>query len=605
MLTWLHGQGFSYAPPRLARVALLVVSGVLLAACGTIIGFPDRVLDEIGLERRRGGGPAGRRSRRMRRPTRARPSMPGPRTRRLSTTAVDFGLVSCGAAAPCTEAPDHHQLRRRAAHVDRDARADARLLDHRRERRNGRARHVRDVDDRRRPQSPRSAAPGDTAQGVLTITTNDTTSPSVAVPIKRTAAGGTLSVVPLTAAFGDTPVSVAAQNVPIALKNTGNQAVTIGFGAILPAGGGFTLGLDGLACGASPFPRAARCRRSSPVSSRRRRRASPRTSALNVTGALCGTNPTAAHVHGQRHEQRCGRSAWLARLRSRRLRHDRGGQEDQDPQLERDGRSTWTAALTANVELHAERQRAATSPANSFGEVTVTPNMIPSTSAISPNLYGDTLTITHERARRRPAHRRPAHDRSWRDPRCVDGGGRLRQRPRLGARHVDLHGVERGQCARDGLVHHEPRGLQRLAAGPGGRGRRRTTSRRLASLPTAQQLYTGTAAMTVGGRHGALRAAEAADHSHRPGGARGAGDTELARLRARVVRRHGAAQRRSRSPTRARRPSRGPRRSRRRTTRSRPVSGTPRVGRFGDDHRDAEGDPRRVVDGAPTSTRTR
>jgi len=371
-------------------VVLVLICGVLLAACGTIIGFPDRVLDESDT----GIAEAGDLPDVATPDAAADTSTPvdaGPAHASLSTAAIDFGLVSCGAAAPAPKVltitnsggaplvwtaslaptPDFSVTGASAGTVAPGAFATLTIAS--------------------TAVSSLSGA-GDTAQGLLTLTTNDVTNAVVAVPIKRTAAGGTISIVPLTASFGDTPVSVAAAPIPVALKNTGNRAITVGFGAITPAGGGFTLAWTGspasvtVAAGAAVPALVAGFKPMSKASF-------AGTSALVVTGALCGTNPTELTLTGNGTD-----SAALVQPGSLDFGLVDCGTAAAGKKIKILNSSLvssfhWTATLTANTSY----TLSATSgdvAANSFVEVTVTPNMIPPTSAISPNLYGDTLTIT-------------------------------------------------------------------------------------------------------------------------------------------------------------------------------------------------------------------
>ena len=373
-----------------SRIALVVMCSVLLAACGTIIGFPDRTLDETEANVPDAGdlpdttapdAPGGDTS---------TPVDAGPAHASLSTTEIDFGLVSCGAVAPIAKVltitnsggapltwtaalaptPDFAITSASAGTVAPGQFATVTVG---------------------ATVVPALSAAKDTAQGVLTIKTNDPASASVAMPVKRTAAGGTLSVVPLTASFGDSPVSVAAQNVNVVLKNTGNQPIIVGFGPILPAGGGFTLGWTGapaaisipaggtmpaLVAGFKPLSKASFVA----------------TSALVVTGALCGTNPNALTFTGNGTD-----SAALVQPGSLDFGLVDCGTAALPKKIKILNSSatdfTWTAALMANVNFTLS-PLSGTAPANSFAEVTVTPNMIPVTSPISPNYYGDTVTIT-------------------------------------------------------------------------------------------------------------------------------------------------------------------------------------------------------------------
>src|SRR5687768_9336077 len=92
----------SSIPSRRFVAAMMFASGVLVASCSAVIGFPDRVLDESsdgstpeGSDLPDGFGPD--------------TSMTdgnvdaGPARATFSATTVDFGLVSCGAAAPAAK----------------------------------------------------------------------------------------------------------------------------------------------------------------------------------------------------------------------------------------------------------------------------------------------------------------------------------------------------------------------------------------------------------------------------------------------------------------------------------------------------------------------
>jgi hypothetical protein len=377
---------------RALGTALFLIGCVLLGACGTIVGFPDRVLDESDasvLE-------AGDRDDVVVPDASTDTTMPvdaGPARAALSATAVDFGLVSCGAAAPAAKTvtitnsggqpltwtaklaatPDFSITGVSAGTVAPGTFGTVTIAS---------------------TAVPSVSAAGDTAQAVLTITTNDTATPSVALPIKRTAAGGTLTVVPLTAAFGDTPVGVAAAPIPVSLKNTGNQPVIIGFGPILPAGGGFTLGWTNSPAAVSVAPGTSVA--SLVASFKPTSKASfAGTSALTVTGALCGTNPTELTMTGNGTDSAaqvqpgsldfglvdCGSAPAGNKIKIINSNAAGGAPIH------------WDAVLTANVSYTLSATTGDV-VANSFTEVTVTPNPIPSMSAVTPNLYGDTLTIT-------------------------------------------------------------------------------------------------------------------------------------------------------------------------------------------------------------------
>ena len=376
---------------RLWRAVLLAMCCVLVGACGTILGFPDRTLDEPDSAIAEAGELPDVVTPEAQVDT-STPVDAGPAQASLSTTALDFGLVSCGAAAPppkvltitnsggqpltwtakLAPTPDFSITGASAGTVAPGAFATLTVAS---------------------TQVSALSGAGDTAQGVVTLTTNDTANASVAVPIKRTAAGGTLSVVPLTASFGETPVGVAAQNIPIALKNTGNQAVTIGFGAIAPAGGGFALNWTNKPAAVTVAPGAtvpaliASFVPTSIVSF-------SGTSAITVTGAMCGTNPdsitftgagTASTVSVQPGSLDFGLVDCGTAALPKKIKILNSG----TLQVVK-----WDAALTNGTAYTLSASTGGPIAPGGFAEITVTPTMIPTSSPISPNLYGDTLTIT-------------------------------------------------------------------------------------------------------------------------------------------------------------------------------------------------------------------
>jgi hypothetical protein len=372
--------------------ALLVVSGACIASCASVIGFPDRALDDAVEAGTSEGGDLPDASNDQASPDTSMPVDAGPARAVLSTASVDFGLVSCGAAVP-------------AAKVVTITNAGGAPLD-------WTAALATTPDFAISGASAGTIAPGafgtltiestavpalsgagDTAQAMLTITTNDLQNTTTALPVKRTAAGGTLSIVPLTADFGETPAGVAAQDIPLAFKNTGNQSVIVGLGAVTPAAG-FSLTWTGAPAAVSLAPGATLpllVGHFSPPALTYGTFTS--TSPLTVTGALCGTNPTSITLTGTSTTSAasvgpgsldfglvdCGTTAAPKKVKISNSSATA---------------FTWSAALMSAAGYYTLSPTSGTVAGNSFVEVTVSPVAVPGTSAISPNLYGDTLTIT-------------------------------------------------------------------------------------------------------------------------------------------------------------------------------------------------------------------
>lgn len=238
---------------------------------------------------------------------------------------------------------------------------------------------------------------GDTSQAVLTITTNDGAMPSVALPVTRTAGGGELTIFPVPVSFGDTQPNVAAAPVPITYKNTGNQVISIGPGNVTPfTGEGFSFFYDGpqiapvvLQPGASVPGLVGNFK--PPLSSSY----TARSFVSVVAGSLCGVNPIELGLSGNRTDGSvlvqpgsldfgpvdCGTAAAGKKLRITNA-HAVGGASIH-----------WDAAFAGNANYTLSATSGDVGP-SSFVELTVTPSAIPVTSPVTPNLYGDTLTIT-------------------------------------------------------------------------------------------------------------------------------------------------------------------------------------------------------------------
>ena len=76
---------------------------------------------------------------------------------------------------------------------------------------------------------PSTATAGSTLSAQLTITTNDTSHPTLSVPLSITPAGGYLTVSPTPVSFGLIPVGSTSPDTVVMLTNGGNQAVSLTF----------------------------------------------------------------------------------------------------------------------------------------------------------------------------------------------------------------------------------------------------------------------------------------------------------------------------------------------------------------------------------------
>jgi hypothetical protein len=371
-------------------LAFVIASGALVAACAGVLGFPDRVLeDTTDANIDEGGTSEASLDDGSTNPDTSVGIDAGPAKAALSTTALDFGFVACGAVAPpaktvtitnsggapldwtaaLASTPDFTISGPSAGTIAPGATGSVAVASS--------------------PVDALSGA-GDTSQAMLTITTSDPDHASTAVAIKRTSAGGTLSVTPLTAAFGEIPQNVAAENIPIVLKNTGNQTITVAVGAPTPAFG-FTRTWTGAptavaipAGGTMPGLLAG----FTPTALGNFTATAP----ITVTGALCGTNPTAITFTGTGTSSPasvqpgaldfglvdCGTTATAKTIRISNA----------------SATTPFNWSATVGTSYYTVTPASGTVGVSAFVDVTVTPSGIPQASSIAPNLYGDTLTVT-------------------------------------------------------------------------------------------------------------------------------------------------------------------------------------------------------------------
>lgn len=234
---------------------------------------------------------------------------------------------------------------------------------------------------------PSFAFPGATEQATLTITTSDTLHPSTDFLLKETAAGVSLTLDPATTAFGQVPLGNQASDIPIALKNTGNLAVSLAFGA--PSDPQFAIASDAgalLAPGASVTGLLGRFLPTVTTPS-------SADLAIMASGApMCGISPTNLHMTGQGTNSifsiqpgsldfglvNCGGAAASAKLV---IVSTTGAAFSISATLAKAGASPYTFGIVP------------AGPATSF-TVTVTPKAIVSPSPVTPDFFADTLTIT-------------------------------------------------------------------------------------------------------------------------------------------------------------------------------------------------------------------
>ena len=216
------------------------------------------------------------------------------------------------------------------------------------------------------------------------------------VPLRVAAQGGTLTVSPAAAVFGDLPINMQAPDIQLAIKNTGNKELSVDLAQ--PPLTDFAVAWTGapatvkLAPGASIPGVAARFR---PV----RLSAQSTTVPLAVKGAVCGASATSIALSGKGTGGVVGISPGA--LDYGLINCGTQGAIKSFAIL-----NSGTAPFTWNASLLSGRYDLSATTgivlANNQSTVLVTPKAIPATSAITPNLYGDVLTVTTDAANDTP-----------------------------------------------------------------------------------------------------------------------------------------------------------------------------------------------------------
>ncbi|CAN5695866.1 hypothetical protein BH09MYX1_BH09MYX1_11470 [soil metagenome] len=221
---------------------------------------------------------------------------------------------------------------------------------------------------------------GQTVSGAAIVTTNDPLHPTFRIPLTATSRGAELHFEPT--GFGDIPVTGSSPAVPILLQNTGNAPVDVEIGK--PSRGDFIV-VSGSAH-LEPDAKALPTMRFSPSTSGVINGTVP----LVVKGPLCGVKQDVA----------------LSGKGTKGVVLTSPGSVDfglVDCGSTGDARKVTVAntgdapfdfgAKLGNVLYAVSPTSGTVKPAESV-ELTVTPNPIPSTSAVIPDLYGGSLTIT-------------------------------------------------------------------------------------------------------------------------------------------------------------------------------------------------------------------
>jgi hypothetical protein len=239
---------------------------------------------------------------------------------------------------------------------------------------------------------PASSAAGAETLSVLRLTTTDAAKKKVAIPVSMVANGGTLTLNPSSASFGQYPLRKAAPDLPLTLKNEGNGPLTFTIGT--PSDPQFTLagvtpGTDvTLAAGQTVTGLTAKF---TPTTTKTTSASAP----FTPKGAVCGTSVSAIAFDGQGTAGVVGISP--GKLDFGKVRC--GGQAAAQVVTVRNtgnGSVTFTAALDVATAPYA----LAVSPSNGVlaagaaGTITVTPQAVPADTTPLDHQFAANLKVT-------------------------------------------------------------------------------------------------------------------------------------------------------------------------------------------------------------------
>jgi hypothetical protein len=246
---------------------------------------------------------------------------------------------------------------------------------------------------------PASATAGQSISTTLTLATDDPNHAMTSLAVSLTAQGGVLTLNPANTTFGSSnPVDVVAAPIPITLTNTGNEPVSVAFGASSNADFGVTYtgtpASTAIAANGGVLPGLQAT--FTPTTSGNENATIP----LTVTGAVCAGSATTVILSGT------GTNGIFGASTSDVYFGDAAGlvpcgsaspAAAQTFTISNTGNSVYhfTTALGGGANSnYAVTASSAQVIANSPVTITVTPTKtIPAVSATTQDLYSDTLTI--------------------------------------------------------------------------------------------------------------------------------------------------------------------------------------------------------------------
>jgi len=243
-----------------------------------------------------------------------------------------------------------------------------------------------------RPVSADSAA-GATLSTALSITSNDPETPTIEALAQLVTGGGMIEIVPQSISFGESPVGVASFETPTVIRNNGNQPIEIRIDP--PPNPDFSLASD---LGAAPITATLGPGEAVPGLVGRFTPSAigqaTTTAAITVTGPVCGTRPSSIELTGSGSTSGvgvhpglldfghvpCGSAAASKVITLSSA--ENGPKYEFRAKLGKDTASAFTVDPPTGLV-----------PSGGTQVITVKPKVIPQ-GGIGDNLYGDVLTIT-------------------------------------------------------------------------------------------------------------------------------------------------------------------------------------------------------------------
>jgi hypothetical protein len=246
---------------------------------------------------------------------------------------------------------------------------------------------------------PASATAGQSISTTLTLATDDPNHAMTSLAVSLTAQGGVLTLNPANTTFGSSnPVDVVAAPIPITLTNTGNEPVSVAFGASSNADFGVTYtgtpASTAIAANGGVLPGLQAT--FTPTTSGNENATIP----IIVTGAVCANSATTIIASGTGTNGIFGASTSDVYFGDARGLVPCGSASPAAAQtftITNTGNSVYHFTTSLGAGANSNYAVSASSSqviANSPVTITITPkNTIPTTSSTTQDLYSDTLTI--------------------------------------------------------------------------------------------------------------------------------------------------------------------------------------------------------------------